>query len=162
MEQICPAGWVKDDIYVSIIPIPVTCGRLIMVRKNFCCVTLTLGEITLNQGHDTIVWNIQIQHDSKKLWPRHGFRLWLCTVTLTMEIWPWVNILTQPWVIDNNVLRTKIVREDWWRPSACLSVVHIRLTSIIVFKLWNLLKICNPANDRNKDLNRILWCQLKI
>ena len=27
---------------------------------------------------------------------------YVCTVTLTLEIWPWVKVMTHPWVMDNN------------------------------------------------------------
>ena len=29
----------------------------------------------------------------------------LCTVTLTLEIWPWVKVVTHPWVMDNNCVK---------------------------------------------------------
>ena len=59
----------------------------------------TLGSWT------TIVWNIiQIQLGSEELWPRHGFP-YVCTVTLTLEIWPWVKVMTHPWVMDNNCVK---------------------------------------------------------
>ena len=30
---------------------------------------------------------------------------YVCTVTLTLEIWPWFKIMTHPWVMDNNKYR---------------------------------------------------------
>ena len=30
---------------------------------------------------------------------------YVCTVTLTKEIWPWVKIMTHPWVMDNNCVK---------------------------------------------------------
>ena len=50
----------------------------------------------------TIVWNIKIQPGIEELWPGHWF--WVC-VTLTLEIWPWVKVMTHPWVIDNNCVK---------------------------------------------------------
>ena len=81
----------------------------------------------------TIVRNIiQIQHGSEELWPRHGFPVYvhrsnmavrsygpdmdfqyMCTVTLTLEIWPWVKVMTHPWVMDNN--RVKYYPDPTWQ-----------------------------------------------
>ena len=30
---------------------------------------------------------------------------YVCTVTLTSEIWPWVKVMTHPWVMDNNCVK---------------------------------------------------------
>ena len=30
---------------------------------------------------------------------------YVCTVTLTLEIWPWVKVITHPWVMDNNCVK---------------------------------------------------------
>ena len=30
---------------------------------------------------------------------------YLCTVTLTLEVWPWVEVMTHPWVMDNNCVK---------------------------------------------------------
>ena len=79
-----------------------------MVWKQFFpCVNcyLDLGDKTLSQGHDTIVWYIiKIQHGSQDLYPEHGFG-YVWTVTLTLEIWPWVKVMTYPWVMDNNCVK---------------------------------------------------------
>ena len=49
----------------------------------------------------TIVWNIiQIQHGSQDLWPDKDFG-YVCTVTLTLEIWHWLKVMTHHWVMDN-------------------------------------------------------------
>ena len=73
----------------------------------FPCVEcdLDLGYKTLSQIHNTIVWYIlKIQYGSEELWPGHGFG-YVCTVTLTLEIWPWVKVMTHPWVMDNNCVK---------------------------------------------------------
>ena len=42
----------------------------------------------------TIVWNIiQIQYGSEELWPEIGFG-YVCTMTLTFEICPWVKVMS--------------------------------------------------------------------
>ena len=66
---------------------------------------LDLGDMSLSQGHETIAWYIiKIQLCSVNLWPRHGFG-YVCTVTMTSEIWPWVKVTTHPWVIDNKCVK---------------------------------------------------------
>ena len=66
---------------------------------------LDLGDNTLSQCHDTIVWYIfKIQHGCEELLPWHGCR-YVCTLALTLEIWPWVKVMTHPWVMDNNCVK---------------------------------------------------------
>ena len=51
------------------------------------------------------VWNvIKSQYGSEELYPRHGFG-YVCTLTLTLEIWPWVKVMTHPWVMENNCVK---------------------------------------------------------
>ena len=58
-----------------------------------------------SQGHDTIAWYIiKIQLGSDNLWPGHGLG-YVCTVTMTLEIWSWVKVMTHPWVMDNNCVK---------------------------------------------------------
>ena len=71
-----------------------------------------LGDMTLGQGHDTPFGNgkqlSEILSRSnltvRSYGPDTDFR-YMCTVTLTSEIWPWVKVMTQPWVIDNNCVK---------------------------------------------------------
>ena len=66
---------------------------------------LDLGDMSLSQGHDTIMWYIiKIQLGSDNFWPGHGFG-YVCTATMTLEIWPWVKVMTHPSVIDNNYVK---------------------------------------------------------
>ena len=44
------------------------------------------------------------QHGSKELCPGHGF-WYVCTVTLTLEIWHCVKVITYPLVMDNNCVK---------------------------------------------------------
>ena len=61
-----------------------------------------MGQIpptTTLESWTTIKWSIlPIQLDSKELWPS-GY---VCTVTLTLEIWPRFKVMTHPWAMDNN------------------------------------------------------------
>ena len=65
---------------------------------------LDLGDMTwVKLGSWTIMWNISISSLAVR---RYGlgtdFRH-VCSVTL--EIWPWVKVMTQPWVMDNNYVK---------------------------------------------------------
>ena len=44
---------------------------------------------------------IEIQLDSEDVWRRHGF-VYVYTVTVNLEVWPWINFMTHPWVMENN------------------------------------------------------------
>ena len=41
------------------------------------------------------------RHAVRSYGPDTDFR-YVCTATLTLETWPWVKVMTNPWVIDNN------------------------------------------------------------
>ena len=70
---------------------------------------LDLGDMTLSQCHDTpfgywqqlceILWRSNLAMKSYGLDTDFGY---VCTVTLTLEIWPWVMVMTYPWVMVNN------------------------------------------------------------
>ena len=53
----------------------------------------------------TIVGNIiQIKHGIRSYDPDKDFG-YVCTVTLTLEIWPWTKVMKHHWVMDNNLVR---------------------------------------------------------
>ena len=66
-----------------------------------------LGDMTFGQGHDT-PWGhgqqlCEISRSNlavRSYGPDTDFQ-YVCTVTLTLEIWPWVKVLTNPSVTDN-------------------------------------------------------------
>ena len=76
------------------------------------CSDLDLGDITLDQGHDTPLG--QGQHVCEILFrsklavrsygPETDFG-YVCTVTLTLEIWHWVKVMSHHWAIDNNCVK---------------------------------------------------------
>ena len=81
--------------------------KVMVWNKKLPCVNcdLDLGDMSLSQGHDTIAWYvIKIQLGSDNLWPGHGFG-YVCIVTMTSEIWPWVKVITHLWVMDNNCVK---------------------------------------------------------
>ena len=73
---------------------------------------LDLGDMTLGQGNDT-----PLGHGQKlcEIFSRSNLAVrsydpdthfqYVCTVTLTSEIWPWVKVMTHPWVMDNNCVK---------------------------------------------------------
>ena len=73
---------------------------------------LDLGDITLGQGHDTPLGHGQQLCEilsrsnlaMRSYGPYKDFG-YVCTVTLTLEIWPWVKVMTHPWVMDNNCVK---------------------------------------------------------
>ena len=73
---------------------------------------LDLGDMTLGQGHDTPLGHGQqlceiLSRSNlavRSYGPDTDFQ-YVCTVTLTLEIWPWVKVMTHPWVMDNNCVK---------------------------------------------------------
>ena len=73
-----------------------------------CALWPELGDMTLGQGHDTPLGHGQqlceILSRSSLAMRSYGpdTDFWyVCTVTLTSEIWPWVKVMTHPSVISN-------------------------------------------------------------
>ena len=68
--------------------------------------------MTLNQGHDTPLGHGQqlceiLSRSNlavRSYGPDTDFE-YVCTVTLTMEVLPWVKVKTHPWVMDNNCVK---------------------------------------------------------
>ena len=79
-----------------------------------------LGYLTLGQGHDTPMGHGQQLSRSKLAVRSYGpdTDFWyVCNVTLTLEIWPWVKIMTHPWAKNNNCV--KYPDPTWqWRSMA--------------------------------------------
>ena len=69
---------------------------------------LDLGDMTLGQGHDTPLGHGQqlceIFSRSNMALRSYGLDT-MCIVTFTLEIWPWVKVMTYPWVMDNNCVK---------------------------------------------------------
>ena len=73
---------------------------------------LDLGGMTLGQSPDTLLGHGQqlceiisranIAVRSYGLDTDFGY---VCTVTLTLEVWPWFKVMTHPWVMDNNCVK---------------------------------------------------------
>ena len=73
---------------------------------------LDLGDMTLGQGHDTLLGNGQqlceilsrSNFATRSYCPDMDF-WYVCTLTLTLEIWPWVKVMTHPLAMDNNCVK---------------------------------------------------------
>ena len=99
---------------------------------------LDLGEMILGQGHDTPLHHGQQLCDIlsrsnlavRSYGPDTDFQ-YMCTVTLTLEIWSWVKVMTHPCVMDNN----------------CVKLYPDRTTSQGSTKLW-------PGHDVNRRTDR--------
>ena len=73
---------------------------------------LDLGGMTLDRSHDTPLSHGQqlceILSRSNMAVRRYGPDTdygYVCTLTLTLEIWRWVNVMTHLWVMDNDCVK---------------------------------------------------------
>ena len=73
---------------------------------------LDLWNLILGQGHDTPLGHGQhlceILSRSNLAVRSYGLDTnfgYVCTVTLTFAIWPWVQVIAHSWVIDNNCVK---------------------------------------------------------
>ena len=83
---------------------------------------LNLGDMTLSQGHHTPLSNWQelceilsrLNLAVRSYGPDKDF-WYVCTVILTLEIWPWVKVMTYPWVMNNNCVKYyPDTNLQWW------------------------------------------------
>ena len=73
---------------------------------------LDLGDMTLGQGHDPPLGHgqqlceiLSRSNLAVRSYSQDTDFQYVCTVTLTLEIWPWVKVMTHPWVMDNNCVK---------------------------------------------------------
>ena len=93
---------------------------IVCVHYDLDLVGMTLG----GQGHDTPLSNVQQLCEilSRSNFAVRSYGLdtdfgYECTVTLTLEIWPWVKVMTHPWVMDNkclNIIQIQLCSEELW------------------------------------------------
>ena len=60
----------------------------------------------------------------------------MCTVTLTLEIWPWIKVLTHPWVMDNNCV--KYYPDPTWQWGV---MAPTRISSMCALWPWPWVKV---------------------
>ena len=78
---------------------------------------LYLGDMTLDQEYDTSLGygqqlceilsrsNMAVRSYGPDTDTDFGYVCTVTLVTLTLEIWPWVKVMTHPWVMDNNCVK---------------------------------------------------------
>ena len=147
-------------------------------------VDLDLGGMTFGQGHDTPLGHGQqlceILSRSNMAVRSYGPDMefgHVCTVTLTLEVWPWVKVMTHLWVMDKNCVkyyqdptwqwgimaRTRIlgmcVLWPWpWRYDLGSRSWHILGSWTII--VWNIIQIGQgvkklwPGHDVNRRTDR--------
>ena len=109
-------------------------------RHGFCVQVhcdLGLGDMTLSQGHDTPFG--------------HGQQLWeilsrsnvavksydpVCTLTLTLEVWPWVKVMTHPWVMDKNCV--KYYPDPTWQWGVMARTRNLGMCALARTQIWGM------------------------
>ena len=97
-----------------------------------------LADMTLVQGHDTPLGHGQQLCEilsrsnlaARSYGPNTDFQ-YVCTVTLTLEIWPWVKVMTHPGVMDNNCV--KYYLNPIWQWGV---IARTRISSICALWPW--------------------------
>ena len=75
-------------------------------------------DLGLRSWHTLGSWTISVEVFSwsklavKNCCPDTNFR-YACTMTLTLEIQPWVKVMTHPWVMDNNCVKYPYPTWQW-------------------------------------------------
>ena len=97
-----------------------------------------LGDMTLGQGHETPLGHGQ---QLCEILPRSNLAVgsygpdtdfwYMCTVTLTSEIWPWVEVMKHPWAMDNNCV--KYYPDPIWQWGV---MARTRIFSICALWFW--------------------------
>ena len=98
-----------------------------------------IGDMTLGQGHDTSFPHRQTLCEIlsrsnfavRSYGPDMDFQ-YVCTVTLTLEIWPWVKVMTYPWVMDNNCV--KYYSDPTWQWGV---MARTRISSMCALWPWS-------------------------
>ena len=125
---------------------------LLMARTGFtACVhcDLDLGDMTLGQGHDTPLGNgkqlCEILSRSnlavRSYGPGTDFR-YMCTVTLTSDIWPWIKVMTHPWVMNNNCVKYYPDPTWQWGVMAWTRISSTSMCTVsLTLEIWPWVKV---------------------
>ena len=98
-----------------------------MARYRFrVSVTLTSGDMTSGQGHDT----------PSSYGPETDFG-YVCTVTLTLEV-AWVKVMTHPWVMNNNYVKYYPDPTEQWGVMARARILGMCLLCPLpwIYDIW--------------------------
>ena len=106
--------WVMDNNCVKYYLDPTWQWGVLARTQIWVCLQcdLDLGDMTLGQSHDTPLGQGQqlceiLSRSNlavRSYGPDTDFH-YVCTVTLTLGIWPWVKVMTNPRVMDNNCVK---------------------------------------------------------
>ena len=64
-----------------------------------------------------------------------------CTVTLALEVWPWVKVMTHPWVMDNNCVKYYPDPTWQWRVMARTHILCYVCTMTLTLEVWPWIKV---------------------
>ena len=67
--------------------------------------------------------------------------VYTCTVTLALEIWPWVKVRIHPWVMDNNCVKYYQGQTWQWRVKARAHIFCYVCTLTLTLEIWPLVKV---------------------
>ena len=64
---------------------------------------------------------------------------YMCTVTLTLEIWPWLKVMTWPWVMDNNCV--KYYPDQTWQWGVVAWTQIFWYVGTVTLEVWPWVKV---------------------
>ena len=106
--------WAMENNCVKYYPASTLQFRLWPGHRSWASVycDLDLADMTLGQGHCTSFvhgkYLCEILSKSNMALRSYGPNTdfgYVCTVTLTLEIWPWIEVMTHLWDMDNNCVK---------------------------------------------------------
>ena len=66
---------------------------------------------------------------------------YVCSVTLTFEIWPWANVMTHFWVFDINCVKYYPVPTRQWRVMARTPILRNVCIVTLTLEIWPWVKV---------------------
>ena len=109
---------------------------------------LGLGDMTLSQGHDTPLGHGQqlceILSRSNMAVRSYGPDMdfgYVCTVTLTLEEWPWVKVMIHPSAMDNNCEKYYLDATWQWRVMARTHIFCYVCIFTLTLEVWPWVKV---------------------
>ena len=80
---------------------------------------------------------------------------YVCTVTLTSPIWPWVKVMTQPWVLENNCVnyhqnqrcQSKVIAQIWIMAKHDLGSRSRDTVGSLTTSVWKIIQIIHGSKE---------------